>query len=402
MLTLFYYEGKNFSGEKINGVIESKNESLVAKKIKNQGYIPVKIKKININSLTYTINIFFNKISFSDLAVFCRQLAVMLDAGVTILESLTSIAKQTENKRLREIIFNLNLHIRRGDSLAEACRNQPYVFSEIFICMIEAGELSGNLSDILKILSAYYSDMSKQNEKIKSAMIYPSILGVTSLFVVIFLTTKVLPVYVNIFSSVGVQLPKITQIFMFLGSNIVNLCIIVFVLFVLLFLGIIKYQESAKIMYQIDKLKLSIPFMGQLIKKSISSQIARLLYILTSSGIPILKALEVSCNTVKNQVIKMELKKVHKGLKQGKNLSELMSEKIFSPMMVKIIAIGEESGALEEMLDKAASFSLNEAKILEDRLILFVEPVIIIVLTLIISFIVISVVIPMFDIYNLF
>ncbi|WP_296971147.1 type II secretion system F family protein [Tepidanaerobacter sp. EBM-38] len=401
-MALFYYEGKNLSGEKISGVIESKNESLIVKKIKNQGYIPVKIKKININSFTYTVTAFFNKISFCDLAVFCRQLAVMLDAGVTILESLTSIAKQTENKRLREIIFNLNLHIRRGDSLAEACRNQPYVFSEIFICMIEAGELSGNLSDILKILSAYYSDMSKQNEKIKSAMIYPSILGVTSLFVVIFLTTKVLPVYVNIFSSVGVQLPKITQIFMFLGSNIVNLCIIVFVLFVLLFLGIIKYQESAKIMYQIDKLKLSIPFMGQLIKKSISSQIARLLYILTSSGIPILKALEVSCNTVKNQVIKMELKKVHKGLKQGKNLSELMSEKIFSPMMVKIIAIGEESGALEEMLDKAASFSLNEAKILEDRLILFVEPVIIIVLTLIISFIVISVVIPMFDIYNLF
>ncbi len=396
-MALFYYEGKNLSGEKISGVIESKNESLIVKKIKNQGYIPVKIKKININSFTYTVTAFFNKISFCD-----RQLAVMLDAGVTILESLTSIAKQTENKRLREIIFNLNLHIRRGDSLAEACRNQPYVFSEIFICMIEAGELSGNLSDILKILSAYYSDMSKQNEKIKSAMIYPSILGVTSLFVVIFLTTKVLPVYVNIFSSVGVQLPKITQIFMFLGSNIVNLCIIVFVLFVLLFLGIIKYQESAKIMYQIDKLKLSIPFMGQLIKKSISSQIARLLYILTSSGIPILKALEVSCNTVKNQVIKMELKKVHKGLKQGKNLSELMSEKIFSPMMVKIIAIGEESGALEEMLDKAASFSLNEAKILEDRLILFVEPVIIIVLTLIISFIVISVVIPMFDIYNLF
>ncbi len=401
-MALFYYEGKNLSGEKISGVIESKNESLIVKKIKNQGYIPVKIKKININSFTYTVTAFFNKISFSDLAVFCRQLAVMLDAGVTILESLTSIAKQTENKRLREIIFNLNLHIRRGDSLAEACRNQPYVFSEIFICMIEAGELSGNLSDILKILSAYYSDMSKQNEKIKSAMIYPSILGVTSLFVVIFLTTKVLPVYVNIFSSVGVQLPKITQIFMFLGSNIVNLCIIVFVLFVLLFLGIIKYQESAKIMYQIDKLKLSIPFIGQLIKKSISSQIARLLYILTSSGIPILKALEVSCNTVKNQVIKMELKKVHKGLKQGKNLSELMSEKIFSPMMVKIIAIGEESGALEEMLDKAASFSLNEAKILEDRLILFIEPVIIIVLTLIISFIVISVVIPMFDIYNLF
>lgn len=402
MLTLFYYEGKNFIGEKINGVIESKNESLVAKKIKNQGYIPVRIKKINTNSFTYTVTAFFNKISFSDLSVFCRQLAVMLDAGVNILESLTSIAKQTENKRLREIILNLNLHIRRGDSLAEACKNQPYVFSEIFICLIEAGELSGNLSDVLKMLSAYYSDMAKQNEKIKSSMVYPSILSITSLFVVVFLTTKVLPVYANIFSSAGVQLPKITQIFLLLGSNMINLFIIVLLLFIFLFVGTIKFKESEKIMYQIDKLKLSIPFIGQLIKKSISSQIAKLLFILSSSGIPMLKALEVSSNTVKNRVIKMELIKVHEGLKQGKNLSELMSEKIFSPIMVEIIAIGEESGALDEMLDKAASFNENEAKILEDRLILFIEPVIIIVLTLIISFIVISVVIPMFDIYNLF
>ena len=401
-MALFYYEGKNFEGAKINGIFEAENKNYIAKNIKNQGFIPVKIKKIKTNSFLYLINTFFNKVNPMDLAIFCGQFEVMLDAGVTILESLTSIAKQTENKKIRDTIVDLAWHIKRGYTLAEAFRNHPYIFSEIFIYMIEAGELSGNLSDVLKNLSVYYSDIARQNEKIKSAMTYPCILGVTSLFVVNFLTTRVLPVYVNIFSSAGADLPKATKILMLLSSNVVKLFATSFVLLFLLVSIMLKCMESEKIAYQIDSLKLSMPFIGQLIKKAASSKVARVLYILVSSGIPLLKALEVAGNTIKNQVIKKELVRIRIGLKQGKNLSELMSEKVFPPMMVKIIAIGEESGNLEEMFGKSASFYENEVEILQERLIALVEPVIIIVLTIIISFIVISVLMPMFDIYNLF
>lgn len=401
-MALYYYKGKSFDGEKISGILNTENKYSVVKKIKNQGFVPVKIKKIKTNSFLYMTTALFNRVSPLHLAVFCRQLAVMLDAGVTILESLASIAKQTENEKISAAITDINQHIKCGYTLAEACRNHPFIFSEIFIYMIEAGELSGNLSDILKMLSVYYSDTAERNEKVKNAMTYPCILGVTSLFVVNFLTTKVLPVYAGIFSSAGAELPKTTQILMSLNSNMVKLFAISFMLLLLLTLTMLKYIKPEKVAYRIDSVKLSVPFIGQLIKKTASSKVARVLYILVSSGIPLLKALEAAGNTVKNQVIKQELVKIRVGLKQGKNLSELMTEKVFPPMMVKMIAIGEESGALEEMFGKAASFYENEVQILQERWISLVEPLVIIVLTLIISFIVISVLMPMFDIYNLF
>lgn len=344
LLALFYYEGKNFYGEKTSGIFETENKNSVAKKIKNQGFIPVKIRKIKTNSFSYKITTFLNKVNPMDLAVFCGQFAVMLDAGVTILESLTSIAKQTENRKIRDTIIDLTWHIKRGYTLAEACRNHHYIFSEVFIYAIEAGELSGNLSDVLKHLSIYYSDIARHNEKIKSTMTYPCILGVTSLFVVNFLTTRVLPVYVNIFASAGAELPKSTQILMSLSSNIAKLFMISLALLFLFLSIMLKCIESRKIAYQIDRLKLLIPFFGQLIKKTAASKMARILNILVSSGIPLLKALKIAGNTVKNQVIKKELEKIQMGLRQGKNLSELMSEKVFPPMMVKILAIGEESG----------------------------------------------------------
>jgi len=401
-LALFYYEGKNFEGEKISGIFEAENKFSVAKKIRNKGFIPVKIKKIKTNSFSYIITVFFNKINPIDLAVLCEQFSVMLNAGVNILESLTSIAKQTQNRKIRDTLIDITWRIKCGYTLTEACRNHPYAFSEVFINMVEAGELSGNLGDVFKVLSVYYSDIARQNEKIKSAMTYPCILGVTSLIVVKFLTTKVLPVYINMFSSAGVQLPKATKMLMFLSSNIAKLFIAtVMVLFILLSI-MLKYMESDEIVYQIDRLKLSIPFLGILTKKTASSKVARVLYILVSSGIPLLKALEVAGNTVKNRVIKKEILNMRIGLKRGKNLSELMTGKIFPPMMVKLIAIGEESGALEEMFGKAASFCENEVNFLQERWIALIEPVIIIMLTIIISFIVISILMPMFEIYNLF
>jgi type IV pilus assembly protein PilC len=401
-LALFYYEGKKFDGEKISGIFEAENKNTVAKKIKNKGFFPVKIKKIKTNSFSYVMKCLFNKVRHIDLAMLCEQFTVMLDAGVNLLESLTSIAKQTENRKMRDTLIDMTEHIKSGNTLTEACRNHPYMFSEVFNYMIEAGELSGNLSDVLKVLSVYYFDIARQNEKIKNAMTYPCILGVTSLFAVSFLTMKVLPVYVSIFSSAGAELPKVTKALMFISSNIVKIFLITFVLFFVLLLIMLKYMESEKTVYQIDSLKLSIPFVGQLIKKSVSSKVARILYILVSSGIPLLKALEVAGNTVKNQVIKKELVKIRIGLKEGKNLSELMTDKIFPPIMIKLITTGEESGSLEQMLEKAASFCENQATTLQERWIVLVEPVIIIVLTIIISFIVIAVLMPMFDIYNLF
>ncbi len=401
-MPLFYYKGKNFYGEKISGMFETESKDNVAKKIKNHGFIPVKIKKIKTSSLSYKINVILNRVPFVDLAVFCEHFAVMLDAGATILDSLSCIKKQIHNKKMCDVIRDLIWYIKQGYTLTEACRNRHYVFPGIFIYMIEAGELSGNLNVALKHLAIYYSDTAKHNEKIKNAMMYPCILGITSLFVVNFLTIKVLPAYVDIFASAGAKLPKSTQILMFVSSNIVKLLAIGLALFLVLLSIILRYSESEKKTYRFDELKLSIPFIGQLIRTAVISKTARVLHILLSNNISLLDALEITHETVKNQVIKKEIKKIKEGLKQGKNLTEQMSDKIFPPTMLKMLAIGEESGNLDEMFGKTASFYEIKTEVLQERMITLIEPTIIIALTFIISFIVIAVLVPMIDVYDLF
>lgn len=401
-MALYYYKGKSFNGEEVSGILNTENKYSVVRRIKTQGLVPIKIKEINTNSLSYMITIFFKRASPMDLAVFCRQFGVMVEQGVNILDSLNVIIEQTRNSKIRDILVDINRNIKCGYTLAEAFRNHPYIFSEVFVAMIEAGEVSGNLSDILKMLSDYYSDIARRKEKIKNAMTYPCILGVTSFVVVNFLTIKVLPVYANIFASYGAKLPKSTQMLIWINSHIAQIFTISSVLLLISLSILLQCSKSEKLVYQLDKLKLSIPFIDQLIKKNVSSKIIRVLSILVASGIPILKALEITSNTIKNRFIIKELEKMKIGLKQGKNLSELLSDKVFPPIMVKMIAIGEESGTLEKMLGKVALIYENDVEILQERLMALIEPVIIIILTIIISFIVTSIVMPMFDIYKLF
>ncbi|WP_273702443.1 type II secretion system F family protein [Tepidanaerobacter syntrophicus] len=401
-MSLYYYKGKNFAGSKTIGMVEAESDYAVAKKIKNDGYIPVKIKSIDKNSFIYILAALFNRITFFELAIFCRHLAIMLDSGVGIVESLSSIAKQTKNSKLHKIIMNISRQVERGSSLSDSCKNYPYAFSDVFISAIEAGEISGNLSEALQLLSEYYSSNSKQSEKIKNALTYPAILGVASIGTIIFLSTKVLPVYANIFSSAGVQLPRVTRILISVSSNMVEFCLGILIFLSSIFFITLQSKKSFSIACRIDELKLSIPLIGKFIKNETSAQVIKLLNILVSSGIPILKALEISMGTVKNQFIKKELYAVWEGLKQGKNLAGLMPDNIFSPLALEMIFIGEESGNLAEMLDKAASFYEEEVKILSDKITVLIEPVMIIFMTILVSFIVISVVIPMFDVYNLF
>ncbi|NLZ52780.1 MAG: type II secretion system F family protein [Thermoanaerobacteraceae bacterium] len=401
-MTLYYYKGKSLNGEEIRGLLNSENKYSVARRIKSQGFIPVIIKEIKPNSLLYMITAFFKRASPKDLAVFCRQFGVMVDADVDVLESLNFIIKQVQNRRIHDILIDIIWQVKCGYSLADALRNHPYIFSEVFVSMIEAGEASGNLSDIFKMLSDYYSDIARRKEKIKNVMTYPCILGITSLVVVNFLTIKVLPIYANIFSSFGAKLPKFTLMLIWINSHLAQIFIISSVLLLISLSMLSHCRKSEKLAYRLDKLKLSIPFVGQLVKINASFRITRILYILITSGIPILKALEIATNTVKNRVIIRELEKIKIGLKQGKNLSDHLCDKVFPPIMAKMIAIGEESGTLEKMLDKVASIYESEVDFLQERLMTLVEPVIIVILTVIVSFIVISILMPMLEIYELF
>ncbi|MFY9413415.1 MAG: type II secretion system F family protein [Tepidanaerobacteraceae bacterium] len=401
-MALYFYKGKSLNGEEISGILNSESKHSVARRIKTQGLVPIKIKEINENSLSYIIRVLFKRASSRDLSVFCRQFGAMLDAGVSVLESLSFIARQTKNRNLHSIYTDICWQLKCGYSLADALRNYPYVYSDVFVSMIEAGEASGNLGAILKTLSDYYSNVSMRHEKVKNSMTYPVLLGLISFGVVNFLTIHVLPVYANMFASYGVKLPIATQMLIWINSHMLQIVLTSLTLFLISLSVILKCTKSEESAYKLDKLKLSIPFIGPLITKNEACKIIRVLNILIASGIPILKALDIASNTAKNRFIKREVQKIKIGLKQGDNLSGLLSYKVFPQIMVKMIAIGEESGTLEDMLDKVAAIYENDVDIMLERMMSLVEPVIIIILTVIISFIVISVILPMFEIYNLF
>jgi len=400
-MALYFYKGKSFKGEEVCGVVNTENKYSVVRRIKSQGLVPIRIKEINTKSLSYMVTVYIKSVSQKELAIFCKQFGVMLESGVNVLESLNFIAKQTQNKNFNHILADICWHIKSGFSLADALKNYPHVFSEVFIAMIEAGEASGNLSDILKMLSDYYSDISMRKEKIKNAMTYPTLLGILSFIVVNFLAINVLPVYASMFVSYGAELPKLTQIVMWVTSHIAEIIFVSFIMLLIFCSFYLQCTKSENLAYNLDKLILSVPLVGQLIKKNESCKIVRILYFLVKSGIPILKSLEIVTNTVKNRFIKREIEKIRLGLRQGDNLSELFSYKVFSPIMAKMIAIGEESGTLEEMLEKIAIIYENEVDILLERMMSLVGPVFLIILTVIISVIIISTFLPMFEIYNL-
>jgi len=400
-MALYYYKAKGFDGEEVSGTLNTDNKYSVASRLKARGLVPIRIKEINTNSLSYAIKASFNKIGSKELAAFCKQFGALLEAGVKVTESLNFIAKQTSNTIFSNILSDINWQINAGYSLADALKNYPYVFSELFVSMVETGEASGNLSSVLKLLSDYYSYISIRKEKIKNAMTYPTLLGVVSSIVVIFLTIKVLPVYVNIFTSYGAKLPKATQLLLWMNSHLGHIACASFILFLMAYSMLLWSAKSEKTSYMLDRLKLSIPVIGHLLIKNELCRVIRVLNILVSSGIPILKALEIAGSSAKNRFIRVEIDKIKFGLKQGNSLSELFNHKTFPPIMAKMIATGEESGKLEEMLDKVATIYEHEVDIMLERLISLVEPVVLIILTVIISFIVISILMPMFEIYNL-
>lgn len=401
-MALYYYKGRSFGGKEISGLLNTENMYLVAKRIKDRGFVPVKIREVNTNSFLYLLMAFFKRPSPNELAVFCRQFGAMIEAGADIIESLNFIINKTQNRKMRNIFIDINWHIKCGYSLADALKNYPYVFSEVFVAMIEAGEASGNLSAIFEMLSGYYSDIARRSEKVKNVLAYPCILGITSFVVIIFLTIKVLPVYANIYSSFGAKLPRSTQMLMWISSHIAQIFIIALLLLFALLPILSRCIKSERLSYQLDKLMLSIPFVSELVKKDLSARIMRVLYILVSSGIPILNAIEIAADTVKNRVMIRELQKMMIGLSQGKNLSEVLSEKVFPPIMTKMVATGEEAGVLEKTLGMVALMHENDVDILQERLMALMEPVIIIVFTIITAFIVVSMVMPMFEIYKLF
>jgi type IV pilus assembly protein PilC len=334
------------------------------------------------------------------LAIFTRQFSVMLDAGLPLVQCLEILGEQEDHRTFREIILKVRSDVEQGSSLAEAMRKHPKAFDELYVNMIAAGEAGGILDIILQRLSTYIEKAVKLKSQVKSALIYPVAVILIAIFVVWIILWKVIPVFAQLFAGLGGELPLPTRVVVaasnFLGRYTVFL-IPAFFFGGLAFRRVYKTQRRFTLI--VDTALLKLPIIGMLLRKIAIARFCRTLSTLTSSGVPILDGLEITAKTAGNTVIEDAIMAVRKAVEEGKTISDPLGQtKVFPSMVVQMIAVGEQTGALDQMLSKIADFYEDEVDTAVAGMMKLIEPLLIAVLGGIIGFIVAAMYLPMYSI----
>jgi type IV pilus assembly protein PilC len=339
-------------------------------------------------------------VSEKRVAIFTRQFSVMLDAGLPLVQCLEILGSQEEHRTFREIILKVRNDVEQGASLADAMRKHPKAFDNLFVNMIAAGEAGGILDIILQRLSTYIEKNVKLKSQVKSALIYPVAVISIAIFVVWIILWKVIPVFAQLFAGLGGEMPLPTRIVIAASNFLGRYSIIAIPALVLgIFAFIRAYNTSDKVRYYTDATLLKIPIIGMLLRKIAIARFCRTLSTLTSSGVPILEGLEITAKTSGNAIVEEAIMVVRKAVEEGKTIAEPLGQtKVFPPMVVQMIAVGEQTGALDQMLSKIADFYEDEVDTAVAGLMKLIEPILITVLGGIIGFIVAAMYLPMYAI----
>ncbi len=372
------------------------NEEII-NKLKNIGFIIVNINEdkniFNRNVLSKQIG----KIKLRELYIFCSQMQYMLKAGINIVSCIEILKFQTENRKFKRVLFKIHEELQMGSTFSKALSSYK-VFPDLLITMAEAGETNGKIEDVMKRLSSHFEKEYKIQNKVKSAMTYPAILSIVSTSVVLFLLTKVIPTFVELYSSFGISLPFSTRILLHIGDFTEKRWQLLLMIFITACFLIYKVCRTEKVRINIDYAKLIIPIYKTLTMKLCVSRFARTLSSLTGSSVPMLESLDKVSNIVGNSYVKNLIITAKKEVQNGSSLSNALQRlNIFPPMVCYMIKIGEETDSLSELLDKTAEIYDGEVENSLQKLITMIEPIMIIVMAAIIGFIVIAMVTPMFD-----
>lgn len=396
---IFKYKAITPSGQMVEGFQEAPSQADVVAMLKGNNNTILSVER-DIESDS-RVELFSKKVKKKDLAVFCRQFYTMIDAGLGIVKCLDILGIQTENKTLRAAIISVNEDVQKGLILSEAMKNHPKIFPTILISMVGAGEVSGNLDAIMERMAVHFEKENKIEAKIKSSMIYPMVLAIVSVVVVIFMLVAVLPTFIGMFEGSGTALPGPTQILLDLSASLRTYWYAYGTVSVFLIAGIIVFKNSKEGTYFFDGLKLKIPVLKTTVAKIVTSRFTRTLSTLMSSGIPLIQAMEVVAKVVDNSVVEERLLKSIESIRKGIPLSRAVKQvDIYPPMVDSMIKIGEESGALDDILFKTADFYDQEVDEAITRATSLIEPLMIVVMAVMIGFIVIAMYLPMFDVMN--
>lgn len=396
---IYKYKAVNSNGEIVEDSFETSSKEEVIGMLKSKDFMPISIE-VDIEKAAQS-NIFDKKVSKKDLAIFCRQFYTMVDAGIPIIKCIDILTEQSDNKTLKKSLTDMGLEVQKGTNLSGSMKKHKKTFPLILINMIEAGEASGNLDNILERMAVHFEKENKLESKIKSALIYPAVLIVVSIAVVVFMLVGVMPTLIGMFENSGTELPGITLFLLNLSNNLREYWYLYTGAIVGLSAFFIYYRTTLKGRKRLATLKIKTPFIKKTNEKIITSRFTRTLSTLMSSGIPLIEALEIAGNIINNQVIKEKLEDGIEGIKKGESLSKIIREmKIFSPMVYSMISVGEEAGSLDNILIKTADFYDDEVELSLQKMTTLIEPVLLIGMAIVIGFIVIAMALPMFDLVN--
>lgn len=380
----------------IPGTVEAESEGLLRRRLTEQGFTVVDIKETK-GARKKNADGGFGRIKLSDLSIFCRQFSTMIDAGVSLVRCLSVLAEQTVNPKLKRIINDLQLEVEAGQMLSRALSKYPNVFSNLFIGLVRAGEVGGVLEESLQRLSQFLEGDMELRRKVKSAMTYPVIVMIVAVGIVIGLVTFILPKFMDLFVDLGVKdFPAPTRLLMSFSNLLTSRWYIIVIGLVIFFISFKLFVKSKVGRRLYDRFKLKVPVFGKLNHKIVLARFSRTLGTLLCSGVPILQALETVAGTVSNEIVSDAILEARARIREGDRIGDpLQRSKLFPPMVVQMISIGEESGALDPMLHKVAEFYEAEVDAALASLTSAIEPVMIVFLGGAVGFIVISIFLPL-------
>lgn len=394
----FVWKGKNRLGEVQEGVIVSEGKDQAVATLKRNG---IQVLSVQAQRTSGTKSL--GKVKAKDLAIFTRQFSVMIDAGLPLVQCLEILGAQQQDKGFQKILNAVRGDVEQGATLQAALSKHPKAFNDLYVNMVGAGEAGGILDVILQRLSGYIEKAVKLTAKVKGAMTYPIAIITIAIAVVAIIMVKVIPVFSQMYEGMGASLPFATQVCIKISDILIGWWYLVVGFIVLVVIGLKQYYKTINGRLQIDSLMLKIPIIGDLLRKVAVARFCRTLGTLTSSGVPILEGMDITARTSGNMVIQNAIMKSKDAVEQGRNIATPLAEtKVFPPMVVQMVGVGEATGALDAMLSKVADFYEDEVDNAVAGLTALMEPLIIAVLGGIIGFIVVAMYLPIFKLADVF
>lgn len=389
----YAYTGKSRGGRTVKGFVEAETEAAAAVQIREQGYLVTSIKEARESRTLFKRR---PKLKAKNLAIFCRQFAIMLSTGLTLVQSLELLENQSDDVAFAEVLNEIRLEVASGVAFTKTLEKNRDVFPHVFIHLIEAGEVTGAMPEVLERLAGYYEREDELRKKISEALMYPGIITSVSLLMVLVLLFGVLPMLVRNFSGMGVETPAMTVAVLNARDWMINHWYIVLVIIVGSILAFRAFIKTDKGRYTKDKFLLGIPVLGDLQKMVIFSRFCRTLSLLLTSGIAMVATLQILERLMDNVVIKEALQGATRGVERGQGISAPLTEhKVFPTMLVQMVSVGEETGNLEVVLVQLADYYDREVNFAVASFTKMLEPIVMLLLAIVVLFILVSVYLPM-------